>query len=95
MANDGNLGVITAINDKGNLDHQAISVSTIVNNQISLFGANTAELKLISTTGQLIYTQKLSKGLNTINAPAIANGIYLYEVTDGQFSDKGKVILNK
>jgi hypothetical protein len=95
MANDGTLGVITEVLDKTNTDNQAVFVSNIVNNQISLFGANTAELKLISATGQLIYNQKLNKGINTLNTLDVANGIYFYEVTDGQIFSKGKLILNR
>jgi hypothetical protein len=94
MGNDGSIGVITAINDKKNIDNHEIIVSTIVNNQISLFGANTADFKLISSTGQFIYTQKLYKGLNILKALNVANGIYFYEVSNGHFSSKGKVILN-
>jgi len=92
MANDGTLGVITSINDKNNIDHQEVFVSNVVNKQINLFGANTAELKLFSTTGQLIHTQKLTKGVNTLNELGLANGIYLYEVESINNYTHGKFV---
>ena len=92
MANDGTLGVITSINDKNNIDHQEVFVSNVVNKQIILFGANTAELKLFSTTGQLIHTQKLTKGVNTLNELGLANGIYLYEVESINNYTHGKFV---
>jgi hypothetical protein len=52
MNNDGTLGVITAVQNQ--ITNNENFVSSIINNQINLIGANQAVLSIFNTTGQIV-----------------------------------------
>lgn len=52
-----------------------------------------ADLNIFNSQGQLVLSRRVSEGVNPVNMPELAPGIYLLELRSEQYIRKGKIVI--
>ncbi|HRG58125.1 MAG TPA: T9SS type A sorting domain-containing protein [Bacteroidia bacterium] len=92
MNNDGTLGVITKISEFRADNFDRIFYTSLINEHFAVKANTNAYLTIFSNTGQIIYSQNIIEGIQTIDCSSFSNGLYLFEIKTESNSLKGKFI---